>query len=120
MRQGKTVYMFSSRSLSHTPHPTYHSQPMALISDAGTPGISDPGAMLVAAAVQAGVRVVPLPGACAFVAALTASGLDTSNFTFVGFLPPKSGWYWRIMGFVSCQAATWARAVGSGWRLCCS
>jgi len=66
-------------------------QIMALVSDAGSPGISDPGERLVAAAVAAGLRVEPVPGACALVAALTASGLPTEEFHFVGFLPHKSG-----------------------------
>lgn len=60
---------------------------IALVSDAGTPLISDPGQRLVAAAIAAGVSVVPIPGASAPLAALVASGLDTDAFTFVGFLP---------------------------------
>lgn len=64
---------------------------VALVTDAGTPGISDPGARVVSAAIKAGFRVEPVPGPCAFVAALTASGLSTDEFHFVGFLPHKSG-----------------------------
>lgn len=64
---------------------------VALVSDAGTPGISDPAGTLVSQAIQAGLTVVPIPGATALVAALVASGLDTSQFVFVGFLPVKSG-----------------------------
>ncbi len=64
---------------------------VAVISDAGTPGISDPGMLLVRAAVAAGVPVFPVPGANAGVAALVASGLATDRFTFHGFLPEKSG-----------------------------
>lgn len=63
---------------------------VALISDAGTPGISDPGAVLVGRAVEAGLRVVPVPGASALTAALSASGLPTERFLFIGFLPPKA------------------------------
>ena len=63
----------------------------ALITDAGTPGISDPGYTLVRDAVQAGVDVVPIPGPTAFVAALSASGLRTDRFIFEGFLPLKKG-----------------------------
>lgn len=62
----------------------------ALISDAGTPLLSDPGYHLVRAAHQAGMRVVPVPGACAAVAALSVAGLPTDRFTFEGFLPAKS------------------------------
>ncbi len=64
---------------------------VALVTDAGSPGISDPGARVVAAALAAGLRVEPVPGPCALVAALTASGLPTVEFHFVGFLPHKSG-----------------------------
>jgi len=64
---------------------------IALVSDAGTPGISDPGTWLVAAAIAAGVRVIPIPGANAAISALIASGLWTGNFHFVGFLPEKAG-----------------------------
>ncbi|MCL2197933.1 MAG: 16S rRNA (cytidine(1402)-2'-O)-methyltransferase [Defluviitaleaceae bacterium] len=60
---------------------------IALISDAGTPCISDPGDRLVAAAAEAGVQVVPVCGASAVIAALSVSGFDTSRFAFIGFLP---------------------------------
>jgi 16S rRNA (cytidine1402-2'-O)-methyltransferase len=64
---------------------------VALISDAGTPLISDPGERLVAATIGAGHQVVPIPGASAVLSALAASGLRTTPFTFVGFLPRRSG-----------------------------
>lgn len=64
---------------------------VALVSDAGSPGISDPGERLVAAAVAAGLRVEPVPGPCALIAGLTASGLPSDEFHFSGFLPHKSG-----------------------------
>ncbi|MBS1913926.1 MAG: 16S rRNA (cytidine(1402)-2'-O)-methyltransferase [Bacteroidetes bacterium] len=64
---------------------------VALVSDAGTPGVSDPGTRLIAAAIAAGITVVPLPGASALVVALTASGLPTDSFLFAGFLPHKKG-----------------------------
>lgn len=60
---------------------------LALISDAGSPGISDPGESLVVACIDAGLRVVPVPGASALIAALSASGLPTARFHFLGFLP---------------------------------
>ena len=62
---------------------------IAVISDAGTPGISDPSKIIVQAAIKAGVTIEALPGATAFVPALVASGLDSENFTFIGFLPDK-------------------------------
>ena len=64
---------------------------IALVSDAGMPGISDPGEYLVGAAVVAGVPVIPIPGASAVVSALAASGLNTTLFLFVGFPPPRTG-----------------------------
>jgi 16S rRNA (cytidine1402-2'-O)-methyltransferase len=64
---------------------------IAVVSDAGTPGISDPGAVLVTEAIAAGVSVVPIPGANAALSALVASGLPTAEFLFSGFLPEKAG-----------------------------
>src|ERR1700744_5781715 len=64
---------------------------IALVTDAGSPGISDPGERVVRAAIAAGLRVEAVPGACALVAALTASGLPTDEFPFVRFLPHKAG-----------------------------
>jgi 16S rRNA (cytidine1402-2'-O)-methyltransferase len=69
---------------------------MALISDAGTPGISDPGFLLVRECVQRGIRVECLPGATAFVPALAASGLPCDRFHFEGFLPHKKGRQTRL------------------------
>jgi 16S rRNA (cytidine1402-2'-O)-methyltransferase len=64
---------------------------IALVSDAGMPGISDPGAWLAAEAIAAGVPVIPIPGANAALSALVASGLPTAEFHFIGFLPEKAG-----------------------------
>ncbi len=69
---------------------------VALVSDAGTPGVSDPGFLLVRAAAEAGVRVEALPGPTAFVPALVASGLPSSRFVFEGFLPHKKGRQTRL------------------------
>jgi 16S rRNA (cytidine1402-2'-O)-methyltransferase len=63
---------------------------IAVVSDAGTPGINDPGFRLVQLANETGVRVVPVPGPSALIAALVASGLPTDEFFFAGFLPPRS------------------------------
>jgi 16S rRNA (cytidine1402-2'-O)-methyltransferase len=64
---------------------------VALVSDAGMPGISDPGAVMVKAAIGAGVAVFPIPGANAGLTALVASGLEAEEFRFLGFLPPRRG-----------------------------
>src|SRR5579863_5056835 len=64
---------------------------IAVVSDAGMPGISDPGSLLVKEAIAAGVPVIPIPGANAALSALIASGLPTSEFQFLGFLPEKGG-----------------------------
>ena len=72
-------------------------QTVALVSDAGTPGISDPGFFLVREAVGAGIDVQCLPGATAFVPALVASGLPDDRFCFEGFLPQKTGRQTRLL-----------------------
>src|ERR1035441_2066050 len=64
---------------------------VALVSDAGTPGVSDPGSWLVREAIAAGVPVFPIPGANAAISALIASGLPADEFEFLGFLPEKAG-----------------------------
>lgn len=69
---------------------------MALITDAGTPAISDPGFLLVRACIEQEIKVTCLPGATAFVPALVASGLPNDKFVFEGFLPPKKGRQKRI------------------------
>jgi 16S rRNA (cytidine1402-2'-O)-methyltransferase len=90
----------------HTPLTSYHEhnektkaqdlvarlargQNIALVSDAGTPAISDPGFRLVVQAIRAGVRIIPIPGASALTAVLSATGLPTDRFVFEGFLPAK-------------------------------
>ncbi len=68
-----------------------HGSDVALVSDAGTPGISDPGYPLIVKAIDSGIDVVPIPGPSALAAAISAAGLPTDAFTFVGFLPDKPG-----------------------------
>ena len=60
---------------------------IALVSDAGTPGISDPGVQVIKKAIESEIEVIPIPGACAMINALICSGIDTTEFTFLGFLP---------------------------------
>ena len=60
---------------------------VAVVSDAGTPGISDPGEVIAKKAIEEGIEVIPIPGACAAISGLIASGLDTKEFVFYGFLP---------------------------------
>ena len=79
---------------------------IALVTDAGSPGISDPGERVVRAAIAAGFRVEPVPGPSALVAALTASGLPTGEFHFIGFLPHKSGQRRRILERLQPLAGT--------------
>ncbi len=73
---------------------------IALVSDAGTPTVSDPGGLLIRAAIDAGLRVEPVPGPCAVLAALAASGLPTGSFAFLGFPPTRSKdrkqWFERV------------------------
>lgn len=63
---------------------------VALVTDAGTPAVSDPGALVVKIVLDAGFRVIPVPGASAVITALSASGLTAKTFTFVGFVPPQA------------------------------
>ena len=70
---------------------------VALVCDAGTPGVSDPGTYLVQAALEAGVPIVSLPGPCAAITALVASGLPTDRFFFIGFLPRRAARAKRLL-----------------------
>src|SRR5262245_8332628 len=73
-------------------------QSVAVVTDAGSPAIADPGFPLVRAAVEAGVRVGPIPGPSAVIAALQVSGLPTDAFTFAGYLPPRAAARRRRLG----------------------
>ncbi|MBW1809088.1 MAG: 16S rRNA (cytidine(1402)-2'-O)-methyltransferase [Deltaproteobacteria bacterium] len=79
---------------------------VALVSDAGTPGLSDPGQNLVRQVLDAGMRVVPVPGPAAAVAALTASGLPSDRFVFLGFLPRKKGALQKLAEELAGQAGS--------------
>jgi 16S rRNA (cytidine1402-2'-O)-methyltransferase len=79
---------------------------IALISDAGTPLISDPGSRLVAAAIEAGLPIVPIPGASSAMAALVASGMSLERFTFLGFLPRKGRERSEMMAEVVASPST--------------
>jgi len=79
---------------------------VALCTDAGTPGVSDPGAALVAAAWEVGARIVPIPGPSAAIAALAASGFPADRFFFAGFLPRKGGARAEALRTLASEAAT--------------
>ena len=79
---------------------------LALVTDAGTPGLSDPGYYLVKRAIEAGIDVVPIPGPSALTAALSSSGLPTDRFAFEGFLPVKSGRRQRRLEELSRETRT--------------
>ena len=109
---------------------------VALVSEAGTPGVSDPGERVVKAAIEAGVAVVPVPGPVAAIAALVASGLPAAQFRFVGFPPREAGARAELFGQlrgdaatlicyeapdrVGATLATLAEAFGGGRRACVS
>ncbi len=79
---------------------------VALVSDAGTPLISDPGYSLVRLCRDAGVKIVPLPGPCALIAALCCAGLPTDKFHFIGFLPAKSGQRQQVLADIPANVGT--------------
>jgi 16S rRNA (cytidine1402-2'-O)-methyltransferase len=79
---------------------------VALVSDSGTPGVSDPGYRLIKAAVDAGIRVIPIPGPSAAIAALSASGLPTHRVLFLGFPPPKREKARRLLSSLREEEAT--------------
>lgn len=81
-------------------------QSVALISDAGTPGISDPGTVLIKRSLQEKIQVIPIPGPTAFVAALSVSGLATDEFTFIGFLPSKKTQRRNVLKTLSLEQRT--------------
>ena len=96
--EAKTAGRFVDRLLN--------GESLALISDAGTPLLSDPGARLVRAAIDAGVAVVPIPGSSAALAALVASGLDAGRFLFLGFIPRAGRERRQVLGEVAASRHT--------------
>jgi 16S rRNA (cytidine1402-2'-O)-methyltransferase len=92
--QTKTVSYHEHNEMTRAPELIVHledGESIALVTDAGMPGISDPGYRLITLAIRHGIKVVPIPGASAFLSALVASGLPGETFRFSGFLPAKSG-----------------------------
>lgn len=87
-------------------------QRLVLVSDAGTPVISDPGERLVAGLIREGIRIVPIPGPCAAIAALSASGLPSGSFLFLGFPPQKPGALRRMLTAQTSQPHTLIFYVG--------
>ncbi len=79
---------------------------MALVSEAGTPGLSDPGYELIIAAIERGVSVVPIPGASAVISALVVSGLPTDQFLYLGFLPRRKGQRQRLLSSIVDEPRT--------------
>jgi 16S rRNA (cytidine1402-2'-O)-methyltransferase len=84
---------------------------IAIVTDAGMPGISDPGALLTAAAVDAGIPVIPIPGANAALSAVVASGLPSGTFTYLGFLPEKAGQRRTRLEQIAAQSADAPRTI---------
>lgn len=79
---------------------------VALVSDAGTPGLSDPGFPLIREAITQGIKIIPIPGASALSAALSASGLPTHSFLFLGFPPPKKEAIRKLLISIKAERAT--------------
>lgn len=85
---------------------TLQEKDVAIISEAGTPGISDPGFELIRAAIEKGIQVVPVPGPSSVIAALSISGLPTDQFVYVGFLPRKPGERRRALQLLAVEPRT--------------
>jgi 16S rRNA (cytidine1402-2'-O)-methyltransferase len=96
----KTISYHEHNEMTRAPEMIVHledGESIALVTDAGMPGISDPGFRLITLAIRHGIKVVPIPGASAFLSALVASGLPGESFRFSGFLPAKSGQRRRLL-----------------------
>jgi 16S rRNA (cytidine1402-2'-O)-methyltransferase len=117
----KTRRLFSTHNI-RTPLTSYHEHSrrakldylldylerddLALVSEAGMPGLSDPGYELIVAAIERGISVVPIPGASAVIAALVVSGLPTDQFIYVGFLPRRKGQRQRLLTSIAAEPRT--------------
>jgi len=80
---------------------------LALVSEAGMPGLSDPGYELIVAAIERGIQVVPVPGASAVIASLVVSGLPTDQFVYLGFLPRRQGQRQRLLSSLAKREGPW-------------
>ncbi len=117
----KTRRLFSTHSI-RTPLTSYHEHSrrakldylldylerddLALVSEAGMPGLSDPGYELIVAAIERGISVIPIPGASAVITALVVSGLPTDQFIYVGFLPRRKGQRQRLLTSIAAEPRT--------------
>jgi 16S rRNA (cytidine1402-2'-O)-methyltransferase len=106
----KPLWSYHAHSPRHRPRQLLEAlkggKRVALVSDAGTPGLSDPGTFLVQAALEASIPVVPLPGPCAAITALVGSGLPTDRFFFIGFLPRRTARAKRLLEQAAANEAT--------------
>jgi 16S rRNA (cytidine1402-2'-O)-methyltransferase len=117
----KTRYLLNAYNIK-TPLTSYHEhskrakldylldylekEDLALVSEAGMPGLSDPGYELIVAAIERGISVVPIPGASAVITALVVSGLPTDQFLYVGFLPRRKGQRQRLLSSIVDESRT--------------
>lgn len=106
----KPLWSYHAHSSAKRPHQLLNAlesgKSVALVTDAGSPGVSDPGTALVQAALEAGVPVISLPGPCAAITALVASGLPTDRFFFIGFLPRRAARAKRLLAQAAAAECT--------------
>ena len=103
----KLISYYEHNSFARIPQLLKHlesGKDVAVVTDAGTPGVSDPAYKLIRSVIQIDVKVEPIPGPSAFLTALVASGLPTDRFLFVGFLPPKKGRRKKLSDLASYEA----------------
>ena len=103
----KLISYYEHNRFARIPQILHHlesGKDVAIVTDAGTPGVSDPAYKLIRSVIQVDVKVEPIPGPSAFLTALVASGLPTDRFLFVGFLPPKKGRRKKLSDLASPEA----------------